>query len=140
MQRLLSSGVAASILFLFGCSVIAHAQPVEAAVYLGEANVDGSIDHDNIVVTRAKGRFRAIQLRIEKNAIEFDRVIIHFGNGEATPIQIRNRIPAGGETRVIEIPGPARFIQSVEFYYARGNWSGPKPKVRLFGIPGEVHP
>ena len=135
MQRLLGSGVAASILFLFGFSAIAHAQPAEAGVYLGEANVDGSVDHDNISVTRDRGRFRAIQIRVEKNAIEFSRVIIHFGNCEAPPIEIRNRIPAGGETRVIQIPGPARFIQSVEFYYARGNWSGPKPKVRLFGIP-----
>jgi Protein of unknown function (DUF2541) len=135
MQRLLGAGVAASLLFLFGSSGTAPAQPADARVYLGEANVDGSVDHDNIVVTPARGRFRAIQLRVEKNAIEFNRVIIHFGNGEASPIQIRNRIEAGSETRVIQIPGPARYIQSVEFYYARGNWSGPKPKVRLFGLP-----
>jgi hypothetical protein len=102
--------------------------------YLGEANVDGALDHDNIVVTGARGKYRAIQIRVERAPIEFDRVIVHYGNGSAEPIPIRRRIPAGGQTRVIDLPGDRRIIESVEFWYARASRMAERPRVRLFGM------
>ena len=49
--------------------------------YLGEAHVDGSVDHDSIHVGRSAGVYRAIQLRISGGGINFDRVIVRYGNG-----------------------------------------------------------
>src|SRR6266852_4012732 len=97
------------LLLIAGFSQLSQAQRGRWE-YLGEANVDGAVDHDNIVVTRARGEYRAIQIRVEKAPIEFDRVVVHFGNGRAETIQIRNRIPAGGQTRVIDLPGDRRVI------------------------------
>ena len=119
------------LLLLFGITLLAFGQGGE---YLGQSNVDGARDHDLIHVGRGRGMFRAIQIRVEKSAIEFDRVIVHYGNGTAEPIQIRSVIPRGGMTRVIELPGERRFIEGVEFYYARAGLNGRKPKVRLFGL------
>ena len=119
------------LLLILSLTTIAFAQKWE---YLGEANVDGAIDHDRIVVTAAKGEYRAIEIRVEKGAIVFDRVVVHFGNGSSDPISIRSRIPAGGKTRVIDLPGNRRIIESVEFWYERGNWASEKPKVRLWGL------
>jgi hypothetical protein len=116
---------------LFSCSAVALAQRWE---YLGEANVDGAQDHDNIVVTGSRGTFRAIQIRVQKAPIEFDRVVVHYGDGDSEPIHIRSRIPAGGQTRVIDLPGNRRIIRSVEFWYARASRSRRRPKVRLFGL------
>ena len=116
---------------LLSCSTVALAQRWE---YLGEANVDGAVDHDNIVVTASRGAFRAIQIRVQKAPIEFDRVVVHYGDGDSEPIHIRSRIPAGGQTRVIDLPGNRRIIRSVEFWYARASRSPRKPKVRLFGL------
>jgi len=116
---------------LLGLASTALAQKWE---YLGEANVDGGVDHDRIVVTAAKGEYRAIEIRVEKGAIKFDHVVVHFGNGSSDPIAIRSRIPAGGKTRVIDLPGNRRVIDSVEFWYERGNWASEKPKVRLWGM------
>jgi hypothetical protein len=120
----------AGVLFL-GLAAAAFAQRWE---YLGEANVDGAIDHDKIMVTAAKGEYRAIQIRVENGAIVFDHVVAHFGNGSSDPISIRAKIPAGGKTRVIDLPGDRRVIESVEFWYERGNWASAKPKVRLWGL------
>jgi hypothetical protein len=120
----------AALLFL-GLATAASAQKWQ---YLGEANVDGGIDHDRIMVTAAKGEYRAIQLRVERGPIRFDRVVVHFGNGSSDPISIAGRIPAGGKTRVIDLPGNRRVIESVEFWYERGNWASAKPKVRLWGV------
>ena len=102
--------------------------------YLGEANVDGMVDHDMIHVGRHEGTFRAIQIKVEKGPIEFQRVIVHYGNGAGSPIELRHRIPAGGQTRVIDLPGDRRVITGVEFFYSKGNWASRKPKVRLFGM------
>ena len=109
----------------------AHAQ---AWVYLGSAHVDGAQDHDNIHVGKGKGRFHAIQLRIRDNPIHFERVIVHYGNGQAEPIDIRADIPRDSETRVIDLPGERRFIESVELYYARDSFGGRRPEVKLWGM------
>lgn len=119
------------LVLLLGCSAVALAQRWQ---YLGEANVDGAVDHDNIVVSGSRGAFRAIQIKVQRAPIEFDRVVVHYGDGDSEPIQIRTTIPAGGQTRVIDLPGNRRIIRSVEFWYARASRSPRKPKVRLFGM------
>ena len=119
---------------LFGLALVAAAQPRQERVFLGEAHVDGAVDHDRIVVTAARGEYRAIQIRVENAAIDFDRVVVHFGNGTSERIALRHRIPAGEETRIVDLPGKRRVVESVEFWYARGNWANPnRPKVALFG-------
>lgn len=119
---------------LFGASVFSKAQPSGRWEYLGEANVDGLYDRDNIVVTGARGTFRAVQIRVEGGPIRFNSVVAHFENGDSNPIPIRAVIPAGGQTRVIDLPGKRRMIRSVEFWYARASVTSRKPKVRLFGL------
>jgi hypothetical protein len=71
---------------------------------------------------------------VQRAPIEFDRVVIHYHDGDSEPIHIRSRIPAGGQTRVIDLPGNRRIIRSVEFWYARASRSPHRPKVRLFGL------
>ena len=102
--------------------------------YLGEANVDGGMDHDMIRVGRVEGTFRAIQIKVERGAVDFQRVIVHYGNGAGSPIEMRYRIPAGGQTRVIDLPGDRRVITGGEFFYSKGSWGSRRPKVRLFGM------
>ena len=120
------------VVLLLACGAALQAQKWE---YLGEANVDGAVDHDSIKVTASKGVFRAIQLKVEKAPIEFDRVLVHYGNGSSEPISIRSKIPAGGATRAIDLPGNRRIIESVEFWYARADpGNSNKPKVLLYGM------
>ena len=120
-------------LLLFGLTFSAQAQRARWD-YLGEANVDGRADHDVIRVGRSDGRFRAIQLRVEKGEIEFDRVVVHYQNGQSEPIEIRSRIKSGGMTRAIDLPGDRRVIEGVEIFYRQGRWGDRRPRVRLFGI------
>jgi hypothetical protein len=105
----------------------------ERWTYLGEAHVDGAVDHDNIHVGMEDGRFRAIQLRVSGGGVEFDRVIVHFGNGSEETLPIRHRIPSGGRTDAIDLPGERRVIQSVEMWYSKARWEH-RPKVSLYGI------
>jgi hypothetical protein len=103
--------------------------------YLGEANVDGRADHDRISVGESKGAFRRIQILVENSAVVFDRIVVHYGNGTQYAVPVAMRIPAGGKTREIDLPGDRRWIDSVEVWYQRGNRAnGGKPKIRLMGI------
>jgi hypothetical protein len=100
---------------------------------LGDAHVDGEQDHDTIHVGRHDGRFRAIQLRVSGGEIFFERVLVHYGNGQTEELVIRDRIPSGGQTRAIDLPGDRRVIESVELWYGKARWEH-RPKVTLFGL------
>lgn len=102
-------------------------------VYLGNAHVDGHNDHDNIRVGRSDGKFRAIQLRVSGGTIDFQRVVVHYGNGSQEEILFRERIPAGGSTRPLDLPGERRVIESVELWYSKENLHR-RPKVSLYGL------
>jgi hypothetical protein len=101
--------------------------------YLGQSNVDGVRDHDSIRVN-ARGAYRAIQLRVQGGEIEFQRVIVHFGNGADSEVEIRDHIRAGGQTRAIDLPGDNRRINSVEVWYGKGNWGRRRPNLKLYGM------
>jgi hypothetical protein len=102
-------------------------------IYLGESNVDGNSDHDRIKVGRSDGRFRSLQIRVERAPIEFDRVVVHYSNGADDEVPIRSRIPAGGSTRPIDLRGGDRAIESVEIWYGKARSGSRKPKLRLYG-------
>lgn len=105
----------------------------ERWLYLGQSNVDGARDRDNIRVS-AREAFRAIQLRIQGGEIEFQRVVVHFENGADADVEIRDRIRAGGQTRTIDLPGDNRRIDSVEIWYSKGNWGRRRPNLKLYGL------
>jgi hypothetical protein len=130
MKRTTAVSLLAILFLLAGSSQLL----AQRGIYLGEANVDGQADHDNIKVGASQGVFRAIQLRVDIAPIQFDRVVVHYGDGAAVPISIRSRINPGRSSRVIDLPGDQRIIESVELWYERASSSPSKPKVRLFGI------
>jgi len=136
MTLLKSIRLLSSLLLLLSFSLAANAQRRNQGEgrweRLGQSRVDGRRDHDNIRVN-ARGGFRAIQLRVQGGAIEFQRVVVHFENGADTDVQIRDRVRAGGTTRAIDLPGDQRRIQSVEIWYGKENWGRRRPTLILFG-------
>ncbi len=101
--------------------------------FLGSAREDGNVDHDKIKC-HGKDTFRAIQLRVSGSAVEFDHVVIVYGNHENQNLSLRNKIPAGGESRSIDLPGARRDIAYVELWYQKAHW-GAQPEVKLYGMP-----
>jgi hypothetical protein len=118
----------ASLLLLSASSGAATAQGWQR---LGEANVDGSRDHDEISVNQ--GPFRSIRMLVEVAPIHFDHIQINYSNGTSGPIGVARRLNAGQYTREIMMPGGRRDVRSVEFWYARAVPNSAKPKVVLFG-------
>jgi len=100
---------------------------------LGERLVNYGVDRDEIIVTAREGSFNAIKLMVRRSGINMHRCIIHFGNGGTQEVEIRNDIPKGGETRIIDINGGQRVIQKVVFWYDTRNVANDRALVELWG-------
>ena len=101
---------------------------------LGQRTVTDKHDRDTIVVTGARGSFNAIKLEVSVHAVDFQRVVIHFRNGEDQKVELRNTIPAGGSSRDIDIEGANRIIKSIDFWYdAHTIGKGGHAVVKTFG-------
>lgn len=103
-------------------------------VLLGQRAVTDRADHDVIVMSAARGDFTRIKLTVQRAAVDFHRVVVHFGNGGKQEVELRNTIPAGGESRAIDLTGDDRVIRSVEFWYDAKTFRGRRAVVRLFGL------
>lgn len=101
---------------------------------LGERVVTDRNDHDTVRVARGRGSFSAVKFEVRRHGVDFHRVVIHFANGEDQRVELRNSIPAGGETRVIDIDGADRIITSIDFWYdAKTLGRGRSAAVRSLG-------
>ncbi len=101
-------------------------------VFLGDAHVDGQHDHDDIKVGAAAGRYRFLQLRVKFAPIEFDHIVVHYGNGEPQTLEVRDVIRAGSKSRAIPMDGD-RIVQSLELWYSKAKPFSVRPEVRLWG-------
>lgn len=100
---------------------------------LGQAQVTDRADHDVIPVTAARGTFRQVKIQVLRTSVDFQRVVVHYGNGADQVVELRNTIPAGGESRAIDLDGGGRVVRSVEFWYDANTRRRRQATVRLFG-------
>lgn len=122
--------VFAALLLLIGLSQTLNAQNW---IHLGDKHVDGNSDHDKISLGSSEGTFRQLQIRVDDAAVNFNRVVVHFGNGADEEMQFREVINPGGSTRPLNLRGRRRVIKSVEFWYEKANYGSKRPTVRLYG-------
>lgn len=101
---------------------------------LGTLNVSDAKDHDVLAVTARKGTFRSVKLEVLDRAVQFRSMKLHFANGETQDVELRDVIPAGGESRVVDIEGAGdRAIRTIELRYDAQALGGKKARVRIYG-------
>lgn len=124
----------AVVAFLALAMLTAVSQEVSAQGWalLGTRTVTDRVDHDTIVVTAARGDFTGVKLAVGRSAVQFYRVVVHFANGGSQELVMRDVIPAGGETRVIDLRGDERFIRSIDFWYEARSVGARGAVVRAF--------
>jgi hypothetical protein len=125
--------IMAVLVLVCGSSQTLNAQRDRGWIHLGDKHVDGKSDHDKISIGRSEGTFRQLQIRVKDAPVNFQRVVVHFANGEDEELQFRELIVAGGQTRPLDLRGNNRVIKSVDFWYERAHWVSRRPTVRLFG-------
>lgn len=101
---------------------------------LGQRKVNYKLDRDEIMVTARDGRFSAVKLKVRKGGVNMHKMTIHFGDGTVQNVNLKNKIPAGGATRVVDLKGKKkRVIRKVVFWYDTKNLANRKAVVELWG-------
>jgi hypothetical protein len=128
-----STVLLSALIASLGCAHRHEAEPVPAHrehvvgargdwVRLGERTVDGTHDRDFIAVGAREGRYRRIMIVVEHSALEMFEVVVTFADGSRFSPTTRHIFGADTRSHVIDLPGNARIIRSVEFRY--GNLPG----------------
>ena len=110
------SAAAAAFAFLALAAPGAQAQPGPWQ-QLGCRSVAFHVDRDVIPVGPRTGVYRAIRLRVMGAPIEMLDLKVVYGNGMVDDLPVRALIPAGGETRAIDLRGGGRFIRRIDLVY-----------------------
>ena len=129
MRHQARAGLAAAIVAL---ATAGAALAAEEWIHLGTRRVTDRIDHDRIEVGADRGAFSALQIRVGRAAVQFRSVIVHFSNGKRQELELRSVIPAGGQSRVLDLVGDDRRIRAVELHYD-AQTRGRAGAVRVFG-------
>lgn len=103
-------------------------------VFLGKRVVALSADRDEIWVGTGEGTFKAIKLRVLDKGVQFDSLLIVLRNGRTIDEPLRDFIPAGGETRAIDLPGRERVITKVILHYTTRPGTLDRAEVELWGL------
>lgn len=105
------------LLLLLCCAApYASAQRIGRWEKLGEKSVSLHTERDAIRSAH-KGFFSRLKIHVKGNPVEFKKVIVKYLDGSSQEIHLRRIIPAGGETREIDLRGHKRIIKEIVFYY-----------------------
>jgi hypothetical protein len=102
-------------------------------VLLGQKRIEGHADNDRIDLGPRAGAFRALQFRVLRGGVRFDRILVTYGNGETDQLSVQSEIPSGGRTRAIDLPGNRRVISSIAMWYSRLTRRS-HPTVKVYGM------
>lgn len=108
---------AAFALVLLALATSPVAADPDGWVRLGRVAVTDRIDRDVIELGAKRGDFEAIRIEVKRKAVDFHRVEVRFMNGDKQEIELREKIPAGGSSRVIDLEGGDRVVESILLVY-----------------------
>ena len=100
--------------------------------FIGDKKANFLIDRDVIHVT-GNDNFSQIKLKVTEGPVHILDMDIYFENGDKFDVSIRNKIPRGGESRVIDLPGGSRSIKKIEFWYETKGFLKGRGRVSVCG-------
>ena len=105
----------------------------EKWVKLGDRTVNYTVDHSEIVFEGLNANVSALRVKVRKGAINLHRCVVYYQDNQTHEIDILNSIPAGQESKVIELPAPAKTINKLVFTYDTKNRATQKAEVEVLG-------
>jgi hypothetical protein len=98
---------------------------------LGTRRVNFAAEKD-VIGAKHQGRFRAIKIEVEGGNLDMYNIRVVFGNGEAFSPETRVEFRQGSWSRTIDLPGDARVIRRIEFWY-RSELKRGRATIRVYG-------
>ncbi len=102
---------------------------------IGQTHADHAADHDVIIVKGPYDNFRRIKFKVTDAPLNMQHMVVTYDNGAPDKIDIRQNIPQGGESRVIDLRGVGkRSLRKIEFWYDTKGFLKGKADVTVFGM------
>ena len=102
---------------------------------IGTTHASHRADHDAIIVQGPFDDFRRIKFKVTDAPLNMERMVVTYDNGAPEQITVRQNIPKGGESRVIDLRGVGkRSIRRIEFWYDTKGFLKGKADVTVFGM------
>ena len=100
--------------------------------HLGSRTVDFGLNHDRIKVTASNGTFTKLKMNVSGN-LSMHKMKVNYRNGNAQLLNVRHNFNQGRDTKVIDLKGGKRIIQSIDMWYDTKNKAGRKATIHLYG-------
>ena len=100
---------------------------------LGSRKINYTLDRDVIYVTGVEGTFNALKIKVIHEPIALYDIKVHYRNGGVEELKTRINIPAGEESRVIDLRGNNRVIEKVVFRYETKGSNDRRARLILYG-------
>lgn len=124
-----------AVLLLAACTPSGAGHPAPALrddwELLGTRQVSFTAEKD-VMGAKHQGRFRAINIEVEGGNLDMYNIRVVFGNGDTFSPETRVEFRQGSWSRTIDLPGDARVIRRIEFWY-RSELKRGRAVVRVYG-------
>ncbi len=100
--------------------------------HLGSRKVNYGLDHDRIMVTAKDGYFTKLKLNVN-GSLTLHKARVNFRNGTSQSLNVAHNFNKGRDSRVLDLNGGKRIIQSVDFWYDTKNRARHKATIHLYG-------
>lgn len=109
--------VACGVAVLVGASLLSMSTAQARSEQLGCRKVGFLVDRDVVPVGRLEGRYKSVRLSVAGNAIFLNDVKVVYANGNVDDYPVKAQVPAGSQTRAIDLKGERRAIKQIELTY-----------------------
>ncbi len=122
------------ILLLSAYTLSANIVPLGKWVLIGTTHANHDADHDFITLTGPGDNFRKLKFKVTDAPLNLFRMVVTYDNGVPDNIKVRQEIPKGGESRVIDLKGGKRSLKRIDFWYDTKGLLNGKADVTIFGM------
>lgn len=122
------------IIFSFSCGSTRNSIAVEEGWdLLGETKA-GFIRETDVINVNSRNQFTALRFKVEGAEIKLSKLDVYFESGDKLSPAVDESIPAGQESRLIELAADGRSITKIEFKYRTvGSIIKRKASILIFG-------
>lgn len=106
---------------------------------LGAVNVNFTVNHDDIVLV-GQAEYRSLKFKVQDGPVNILNMNVIYQNGKVDQFNLKYQIPAGGESRVIDLKADnlktgVRKIRRVTIWYQTDTLAhGDAAKITLWGM------
>ena len=101
-------------------------------VLIGEKRVSFLIDHD-MIFAKGNDNYSQVKVKVKDGPVHIIDMDVHFDNGDKFDVALKQNLPKGGESRVIDLPGGSRNVKKIEFWYETKGFRKGRGTVQVWG-------